>query len=79
MGRKEEIQQFKLKSLKVLLHDSAGIYLYTARIVDIVGTRMLINRFSDTEVCCGGRRKRYREVVELDSIVKIEGNKIYIK
>ena len=79
MKVKVEMERFTTGGLQVLLHNAAGVYLYTARVVNVVGTRVLLNRFSETEVCCHGRRKRYREVVELEHITKVDGNKVYIK
>ena len=79
MSIKQQVLQFTTGGVSVLLYDNSNVYLYTARIVGVAGTRVLVNRFSETEVCCHNRRKKYREVIELDNITKIEGNKVYLK
>jgi len=74
----EKLKNFKNKGIQISVFQQNGSLAFEARVVDVVGERVLLNRLSATKVCCGGRRKKYREVVQINQIKKIESNNVFL-
>mgnify|MGYP001603937651 CR=1 FL=1 len=66
------------KKAEVVVESSGPVGAYTGRLIDVVGVKVLINR-ELMEIGCCGRRKKVREVLNLDAIDRIDGNKIILK